>query len=70
MTNNKKVVQQLSRERKELLTKIDRLAAFISQDGPKLSSPLHLSLLNNQLRSMQSYLESIDARIIYLRQEE
>ncbi len=70
MTNNKKVVQQLSRERKKLLTKIDRLAAFISQDGPKLSSPLHLSLLNNQLRSMQSYLESIDARIIYLRQEE
>lgn len=70
MTNNKKVVQQLSRERKELLTKIDRLAAFISHDSSKLSSELHLSLLNNQLRSMQSYLESIDARIIYLRQEE
>lgn len=67
MTSNKKLVQQLARERKELLGKIDRLAAFIAQDGPKLSSPLNLSLLNTQLRSMQAYLESLDARIIYMR---
>ena len=69
MISNKRLVQQLSREREELLIKTHRLASFIVQDGPKLSSELHLALLNNQLRSMESYLESIDARILYLREQ-
>lgn len=55
MTSKRKVLQQLSKERKDLLGKIDRLAQFIVKDGPKLSSPLELTLLNAQLRSMQTY---------------
>lgn len=69
MTSKRKVLQQLSKERKNLLGKIDRLAQFIVKDGPKLSSTLELTLLNAQLRSMQAYLESLDARIIYMRGE-
>ena len=67
MTSKRKVLQQLSKERKDLLGKIDWLAQFIVKDGPKLSSPLELTLLNAQLRSMQAYLENLDARIIYMR---
>ena len=67
MTSKRKVLQQLSKERKDLLGKIDRLVQFIVKDGPKLSSPLELTLLNTQLRSMQAYLENLDARIIYMR---
>lgn len=70
MTSKRKVLQQLSKERKDLLSKIDRLAKFIVKEGPKLSSPLELTMLNAQLRSMQAYLESLDARIIYLRDEQ
>ncbi len=70
MTSKRKVLQQLSKERKDLLGKIDRLAQFIVKEGSKLSSPLELTLLNTQLRSMQAYLESLDARIIYLRDEQ
>lgn len=70
MTSKRKVLQQLSKERKDLLGKIDRLAKFIVKEGPKLSSPLELTMLNAQLRSMQAYLESLDARIIYLRDEQ
>lgn len=69
MTSKRKVLQQLSKERKDLLGKIDQLAQFIVKEGPKLSSPLELALLNAQLRSMQAYLESLDARIIYMRGE-
>ena len=69
MTSKRKVLQQLSKERKDLLGKIDRLAQFIVKEGPKLSSPLELRMLNTQLRSMQAYLESLDARIIYMRGE-
>ena len=69
MTSKRKVLQQLSKERKDLLGKIDRLAQFIVNEGPKLSSPLELTMLNTQLRSMQAYLESPDARIIYMRGE-
>ena len=65
MTSKRKVLQQLSKERKDLLGKIDRLAQFIVKEGLKLSSPLELTMLNAQLRSMQAYLESLDARIIY-----
>ncbi|MDO5009169.1 MAG: hypothetical protein Q4E15_09750 [Lactobacillus johnsonii] len=67
MTSKRKVLQQLSKERKDLLGKIDRLAQFYIKEGPTLSSPLGLTLLNAQLRSMQAYLESLDARIIYMR---
>ncbi len=67
MISKRKVLQQLSKERKDLLGKIDRLAQFVVKDGPKLSSSLELTLLNTQLRSMQAYLESLDARIIYMR---
>ena len=70
MTSKRKVLQQLSKERKDLLGKIDRLAQFIVKEGSKLSSPLELTMLNAQLRSMQAYLESLDARIIYLRDEQ
>ena len=70
MTSKRKVLQQLSKERKDLLGKIDRLAKFIVKEVPKLSSPLELTMLNAQLRSMQAYLESLDARIIYLRDEQ
>lgn len=70
MTSKRKVLQQLSKERKDLLGKIDQLAQFIVKEGPKLSSPLELTLLNAQLRSMQAYLESLDTRIIYMRGEE
>lgn len=70
MTSRPKVLQQLSKERKDLLGKTDRLAQFIVKEGPKLSSPLELTLLNVQLRSVQAYLESLDARIIYLRDEQ
>ncbi|MGI1803863.1 hypothetical protein BFD03_01105 [Limosilactobacillus reuteri] len=70
MTSKRKVLQQLSKERKDLLGKIDQLAKFIVKEGPKLSSPLELTMLNTQLRSMQAYLESLDARIIYLRDEQ
>ena len=70
MTSKRKVLQQLSKERKDLLGKIDRLAKFIVKEGSKLSSPLELTLLNTQLRSMQAYLESLDARVIYLRDEQ
>lgn len=52
MTSKRKVLQQLSKERKDLLGKIDCLAQFIVKEGPKLSSPLGLTLLNAQLRSM------------------
>ena len=69
MTSKRKVLQQLSKERKDLLGKIDRLAQFIVKDGPKLSSPLELTMLNAQLRSMQAYLESLDVRIVYMRGE-
>lgn len=69
MTSKRKVLQQLSKERKDLLGKIDRLAQFIVKEGLKLSSPLELTMLNAQLRSMQAYLESLDARIIYMRGE-
>lgn len=69
MTSKRKVLQQLSEERKDLLGKTDRLAQFIVKEGPKLSSPLELTMLNTQLRSMQAYLESLDARIIYMRGE-
>ena len=69
MTSKRKVLQQLSKERKDLLGKIDRLAQFTVKEGPKLSSPLELTMLNTQLRSMQAYLESLDARIIYMRGE-
>ncbi len=69
MTSKRKVLQQLSKERKDLLGKTDRLAQFIVKEGPKLSSPLELTLLNAQLRSMQTYLESLDARIVYMRGE-
>ncbi|MGK4056654.1 crAss001_48 related protein [Limosilactobacillus reuteri] len=69
MTSKRKVLQQLSKERKDLLGKIDRLAQFIVKEGPKLSSPLELTMLNTQLRSMQAYLEILDARIIYMRGE-
>lgn len=69
MTSKRKVLQQLSKERKDLLGKIDQLAQFIVKEGPKLSSPLELTMLNTQLRSMQAYLESLDARIIYMRGE-
>lgn len=69
MTSKRKVLQQLSKERKDLLGKIDRLAQFYIKEGPTLSSPLGLTLLNAQLRSMQAYLESLDARIIYMRGE-
>lgn len=69
MISKRKVLQQLSKERKDLLGKIDRLAQFIVKDGPKLSSTLELTLLNAQLRSMQAYLESLDARIVYMRGE-
>ena len=69
MTSKRKVLQQLSKERKDLLGKIDQLAQFIVKERPKLSSPLELALLNAQLRSMQAYLESLDARIIYMRGE-
>ena len=65
MTSKRKVLQQLAKERKDLLGKIDRLAQFIVKEGPKLSSQLELTMLNAQLRSMQAYLESLDARIIY-----
>lgn len=61
MTSKRKVLQQLSKERKDLLGKIDRLAQFYIKEGPTLSSPLGLTLLNAQLRSMQAYLESLDA---------
>lgn len=70
MISKRKVLQQLSKERKDLLGKINRLAQFVVKDGPKLSSSLELTLLNAQLRSMQAYLESLDARIIYLRDEQ
>lgn len=70
MTSKRKVLQQLSKELKDLLGKIDQLAQFIVKERPKLSSPLELALLNAQLRSMQAYLESLDARIIYLRDEQ
>ena len=70
MTSKRKVLQQLSKERKDLLGKIEQLAQFIVKERPKLSSPLELALLNAQLRSMQAYLESLDARIIYLRDEQ
>ena len=69
MTSKRKVLQQLSKERKDLLGKIDRLAQFIVKEGPKLSSPLELTMLNAQLRSMQAYLESLDVRIVYMRGE-
>lgn len=69
MTSKRKVLQQLAKERKDLLGKIDRLAQFIVKEGPKLSSPLELTLLNAQLRSMQAYLESLDVRIVYMRGE-
>ena len=69
MTSKRKVLQQLAKERKDLLGKIDRLAQFIVKEGPKLSSPLELTMLNTQLRSMQAYLESLDARIAYMRGE-
>ena len=69
MTSKRKVLQQLSKERKNLLGKIDRLAQFIVKEGPKLSSPLELTMLNAQLRSMQAYLESLDVRIVYMRGE-
>lgn len=69
MTSKRKVLQQLAKERKDLLGKIDRLAQFIVKEGPKLSSPLELTMLNAQLRSMQAYLESLDARIAYMRGE-
>ena len=69
MTSTRKVLQQLATERKDLLGKIDRLAQFIVKEGPKLSSPLELTMLNAQLRSMQAYLESLDARIAYMRGE-
>lgn len=69
MTSKRKVLQQLSKERKDLLGKTDRLAQFIVKEGPKLSSPLELTMLNTQLRSMQAYLESLDARTIYMRGE-
>ena len=69
MTSKRKVLQQLSKERKDLLGKIDRLAQFYIKEGPTLSSPLGLTLLDAQLRSMQAYLESLDARIIYMRGE-
>ena len=70
MTSKRKVLQQLAKERKDLLGKIDQLAQFIVKERPKLSSPLELALLNAQLRSMQAYLESLDPRIIYLRDEQ
>lgn len=70
MTSKRKVLQQSAKERKDLLGKIDRLAQFIVKEGPKLSSPLELTMLNAQLRSMQAYSESLDARIIYLRDEQ
>ena len=70
MTSKRKVLQQLAKERKDLLGKIDRLAQFIVKEGPKLSSPLELTMLNAQLRSMQAYLESLDARIAYMRGEQ
>ena len=69
MTSKRKALQQLSKERKDLLGKIDRLSQFIVKEGPELSSPLELTLLNTQLRSMQAYLESLDTRIIYMRGE-
>ena len=69
MTSKRKVLQQLSKERKDLLGKIDRLAQFIVKEGPKLSSPLELTMLNAQLRSMQAYLESLDVRIVYMQGE-
>ena len=69
MTSKRKVLQQLSKERKDLLGKIDQLAQFIVKERPKLSSPLELALLNAQLRSMQAYLESLDVRIVYMRGE-
>lgn len=69
MISKRKVLQQLSKERKDLLGKTDRLAQFIVKEGPKLSSPLELTLLNAQLRSMQAYLESLDVRIVYMRGE-
>lgn len=69
MTSKRKVLQQLAKERKDLLGKTDRLAQFIVKEGPKLSSPLELTLLNAQLRSMQAYLESLDVRIVYMRGE-
>lgn len=69
MTSKRKVLQQLAKARKDLLGKIDRLAQFIVKEGPKLSSPLELIMLNAQLRSMQAYLESLDARIAYMRGE-
>lgn len=69
MTSKRKVLQQLAKERKDLLGKIDRLAQFIVKEGPKLSSPLELTMLNAQLRSMQAYLESLDVRIVYMRGE-
>lgn len=69
MTSKRKVLQQLSKERKDLLGKTDRLAQFIVKEEPKLSSPLELTMLNTQLRSMQAYLESLDARSIYMRGE-
>ena len=49
MTSKRKVLQQLSKERKDLLGKIDRLAQFYIKEGPTLSSPLGLTLLNAQL---------------------
>lgn len=70
MTSKRKVLQQLAKERKDLLGKTDRLAQFIVKEGPKLSSPLELTLLNAHLRSMQAYLESLDVRIVYLRDEQ
>lgn len=69
MTSKRKVLQQLAKERKDLLGKIDRLAQFIVKEGPKLSSPLELTMLNAQLRSMQAYLESLDVRIVYMQGE-
>ena len=43
MTSKRKVLQQLAKERKDLLGKIDRLAQFIVKDGPKLFIPIRIN---------------------------
>lgn len=70
MTSKRKVLQQLAKERKDLLGKIDQLAQFIVKERPKLALTLAVHLAMLILMVMKAYLESLDARIIYLRDEQ
>lgn len=71
MQNNKilEVIGRISDERNEVNDRLEKLGSYKNSPGFKQLAEHHRNLLNNQYATMERYIEILDTRLKYLKQE-